>query len=667
MEFSIDDEIADLESQLFALRGRRAEICSREASHSKPTELVARLPLGHVPRFSRQMIVPSFGARSQEVLHHLRVLIIGAGGLGCPSALFLAAAGVGQIGVIDDDDVEISNLHRQVAHPGRRCGWSKASSLIASLSAVSPATTTFEAVRARFDPHTAGSLVSAYHVVVDCSDNPATRYVASDACALARRPLVSGAALGTDGQISTYLLRGAPCYRCLHPKPPPPATVSSCADAGVLGPITGVIGSMQALEVLKIASDLAAAGIQPCVRRRGADAAAAADGAAAAASIGSAEEAFFVRCSCSHRGDADAGGDATSSSREHDSACVCPPLDVCNTAAFVKYDADGVSTSTATSAAAAASDPGASASAAGEGSTAKLEPTRGFGSSLAGRLFVFDGAEGRARTVSLRPRRPDCTVCAWVSRGTASSTPAGPESGCGTGEDSSAGGPIRSLDDTAAWLRAHGLIAREGAAAAPALTALVRAAVSHETSGPLFAAPAPPLSPADSAEAAQGGCDRTAASLPTCACDAAPPRDTHMLIPEVTVKELAEARRRASLVEAHGVSRPSALIIDVRSREQFSICSLRGSVNIPLAELKRDALTSLRNHGIDVEALRSLKEVTSAAASTEDGRVFVLCRRGVDSQTATQLLQELGVWSAVNVAGGLQAWTSSVDPEFPHY
>lgn len=693
MADSIDYEISTLENRLLHLKRQARELRCRDASRSPLLEVEAALPLGHIPRFSRQMIVPCFGAGSQEILNQLRVLIIGAGGLGCPSGLYLASAGVGHIGVVDDDDVELSNLHRQLAHPSRRCGWSKAASLVASLAAVSPATSTFEPVRTRFDARTAGPLVQSYHIVVDCSDNPATRYLASDACALARKPLVSGAALGTDGQLSTYLFRGSPCYRCLHPKPPPPATVSSCADAGVLGPITGVIGSMQALEVLKIASDCAAAGLRPRMRRAAAavsgcasagvssEAAGIVDSEGCTARVGSEPEspaeAVFVRCSCDRGSTAHAAG---CDMRCSDASCACPPVDVCSAEAFVVSAASTADTRGPGSAGAGGAVAGAGAAAA-----APREPAAGFGSALAGRLFVFDGADGRARTVALRPRRVDCAVCAAACTGAAadagaSGVDAAAASTPGSAPAAAGGsiGSIRSLEESDAWLRAHGLIAREGAGAAPApAVAAAASAGGAATSG--MASVTSALS--STAAAAAAVTPRAATAEVACACESKPAFDASAPVPDVSVEDLAEARRQGSSTSgaASGGSASggpasaqsiSPVIVDVRSEEQFSICSLRGSVNIPLSELRRDAASSLRSAGIDINEFKPAKLASESAASEprhmRDPRVYVLCRRGVDSKTGAVVLRGLGL-DAVNVAGGLQAWSSAVDSAFPRY
>jgi adenylyltransferase and sulfurtransferase len=245
-----------------------------------------------VSRYSRQMLVPSFGPHAQASLASLCVLVVGAGGLGCPVALYLAGAGVGRLVLVDDDTVTPSNLHRQVAftEEDARAGRSKADALARSCTALN-GLVRCEAVVGRFGPGTAAGLVDRADVIVDATDNPGTRYLLNDAAVLAGKPVVSGAALGADGQVSVYGWAASgggdgegggaarvgvggggaggggggggwgaapgPCYRCLFPTPPPATATGSCADSGVLGPITGIIGCLQALEVLKIAADLA--------------------------------------------------------------------------------------------------------------------------------------------------------------------------------------------------------------------------------------------------------------------------------------------------------------------------------------------------------------------------------------------------------------------------
>lgn len=159
---------------------------------------------------------------------------MGAGGLGCPAAIYLAAAGVGHLGVVDYDVVELSNLHRQILHRESSLGVPKAKSLARSVRQLnSGVRVTVHEVQ--LDRTNALSIVSGYDVVLDCSDNPATRYLINDACVLAGRPLISGSALRWEGQLTVYNYAGGPCYRCLYPSPPDPKFVTNCSDGGVIG------------------------------------------------------------------------------------------------------------------------------------------------------------------------------------------------------------------------------------------------------------------------------------------------------------------------------------------------------------------------------------------------------------------------------------------------
>jgi len=175
------------------------------------------------------------------------VLIIGAGGLGCPAALALGAAGVRRIGVVDDDRVDASNLHRQVLFADADIGEQKVVAFARALSRRFPAMDV-EPHAVRFDVSRARALVAAYDVVIDGSDNFATKFLANDAAVLERRPLVHAAAVGTGGQLVTVPAGGRPCYRCLFEEPPPPGVGPSCAEAGVLGPVPGVLGALAGVE-----------------------------------------------------------------------------------------------------------------------------------------------------------------------------------------------------------------------------------------------------------------------------------------------------------------------------------------------------------------------------------------------------------------------------------
>ena len=202
-----------------------------------------------VTRYSRNILLAEVGGTGQAKLRAARVLVVGAGGLGSPLALYLAASGIGAIGVVDDDVVELSNLQRQVAHATARVGMPKVASLAEAVRAINPACK-LELHPTRLVAANAAALVAAYDLVCDGSDNFPTRFLLNDACVLARRTLISAAVLRFDGQLATFK-PGGPCYRCLYPAPPPDGLVPSCSEAGVLGAVVGVMGSLQAAEALK--------------------------------------------------------------------------------------------------------------------------------------------------------------------------------------------------------------------------------------------------------------------------------------------------------------------------------------------------------------------------------------------------------------------------------
>ncbi len=202
-----------------------------------------------ITRYSRNILLSEVGSTGQSTLRAARVLVVGAGGLGCPLVLYLAAAGIGTVGIVDDDAVELSNLQRQVAHTTARIGMPKVESLAAGVVALNPAIR-LELNHTRLTADNVAGLVAAYDVVCDGSDNFPTRFLLNDACVLAGKTLVSAAVLRFDGQLATFK-PGGPCYRCLHAAAPPPGTVATCGEAGVLGAVTGVMGTLQAAEVLK--------------------------------------------------------------------------------------------------------------------------------------------------------------------------------------------------------------------------------------------------------------------------------------------------------------------------------------------------------------------------------------------------------------------------------
>ncbi|MBK20609.1 MAG: adenylyltransferase [Rhodospirillaceae bacterium] len=204
-------------------------------------------------RYARHIVLPEVGGIGQEKLLKARVLVIGAGGLGAPLLLYLAAAGVGTLGVVDDDVVDISNLQRQVIHATGNVGTPKVESAASAISDVNP-DVNFRPHHTRLTEKNVFELIADYDVVADGSDNFETRFLVNDACHLAGKTLVSGAILRFEGQIATfksYKGDNFPCYRCLYREPPPPGMVPSCSEGGVLGALAGTVGSIQATEVLK--------------------------------------------------------------------------------------------------------------------------------------------------------------------------------------------------------------------------------------------------------------------------------------------------------------------------------------------------------------------------------------------------------------------------------
>ncbi|KAJ5915018.1 hypothetical protein N7504_003901 [Penicillium tannophilum] len=269
-------EIAATEAQLARLKLDLVSAEEQAAANSESTNPAANRDKGQngsesrwplLPeeygRYGRQMIVSQVGLPGQLKLRSARVLLVGAGGLGCPAAQYLAGAGVGTLGLIDGDTVEISNLHRQVLHRSRNVGKYKVDSAIESLQELNPLVT-YIPHRTHLTPDAAPSIFNEYDIILDCTDNPATRYLISDTAVLLGKPLVSASALRTEGQLMVlnYPPRppgdknGGPCYRCVFPKPPPADSVVSCADGGIMGPVVGTMGVLQALEAIKVITAL---------------------------------------------------------------------------------------------------------------------------------------------------------------------------------------------------------------------------------------------------------------------------------------------------------------------------------------------------------------------------------------------------------------------------
>ncbi len=216
-----------------------------------PVDELPALTSSDVQRYSRHLIMPEVGVDGQRRLKAARVLCVGAGGLGSPSSLYLAAAGVGTIGLVDFDKVDISNLQRQILYSTDDVGRSKLASAAARLKGLNPDVNLVTHETALTSAN-ALEIFRQYDIVVDGADNFPTRYLVNDACVLTGRPNVYGSIFRFDGQASIFAAPGGPCYRCLYPEPPPPGLVPSCAEGGVLGVLPGIVGTIQAAEAIKL-------------------------------------------------------------------------------------------------------------------------------------------------------------------------------------------------------------------------------------------------------------------------------------------------------------------------------------------------------------------------------------------------------------------------------
>lgn len=276
LELNIEDQVPDKERTLVVLCavGQRSLFASEELRHlgyrdvrnlgggfnrwkneGIPFQIPRILDADARERYSRHLLMPEVGERGQLKLLDSKVLLIGAGGLGSPAALYLAAAGVGTLGMVDHDVVDRSNLQRQILHTDARVGESKIESATESIRALNPAVKVI-GHETRLTSHNVEEILSDYDLVVDGSDNFPTRYLINDACVKLGMPNVHGSIYRFEGQVSVfwpaYEKRRGPCYRCLYPEPPPPELAPSCAEAGVLGILPGVIGLLQAVETIKI-------------------------------------------------------------------------------------------------------------------------------------------------------------------------------------------------------------------------------------------------------------------------------------------------------------------------------------------------------------------------------------------------------------------------------
>ncbi|SER81372.1 Molybdopterin or thiamine biosynthesis adenylyltransferase [Tranquillimonas rosea] len=237
---------------VLAYRKGLARVRARVRPENRPAEAQpGTFATGEIDRYARHIVLREIGGVGQKRLKEASVLVVGAGGLGSPAMLYLAAAGVGTIGVVDDDDVEGTNLQRQVIHTDARIGKPKVFSAVDGMRAVNPHVTA-RPYRRRLDAEAAADLVGAYDLVLDGCDNFETRYLVNRACAEAGVPLIGAALSQWEGQLSTYApAAGTPCYECIFPSAPAAGLAPSCAEAGVLGPLPGVVGSMMAVEAIK--------------------------------------------------------------------------------------------------------------------------------------------------------------------------------------------------------------------------------------------------------------------------------------------------------------------------------------------------------------------------------------------------------------------------------
>ncbi|ERS95681.1 adenylyltransferase and sulfurtransferase [Sporothrix schenckii 1099-18] len=266
MSADLRRRIASAEAELQSLREQLVKVEQEERLQQHqhaPSSWPWPLQSDEYERYARQLILPGVGVEGQLRLKKASVLIVGAGGLGCPAALYLAGAGVGHLVLVDGDTVEASNLHRQIGHTSATVGAYKVDSLAAAMRARN-GSVRYTVHREHLTVDNVGRLVGGWEseksedtkldLVLDCTDHPAIRYLISDACVRAGIPLVSAAALRTDGQLAVlnHPVGAGPCYRCVFPRPPPTASQTSCAEGGVLGPVVGVMGVLQALQAIRV-------------------------------------------------------------------------------------------------------------------------------------------------------------------------------------------------------------------------------------------------------------------------------------------------------------------------------------------------------------------------------------------------------------------------------
>lgn len=250
------DRLKELEEENKSLKNRlrdEKEVGTADAEEQRLTKIDHHFSQEEYSRYGRQMIVPEFGSLSSQIkIKEAKVLVIGAGGLGCAALPYLAGSGVGKIGIVDDDIVDASNLHRQILHNTSRVGLPKCESAKRYISSLNPHVKV-HTYPIRLDNQNAFEIVEPYEIVLDCTDTPATRYLINDVSVICKKTIVNGSGLKTEGQFTVLNFRQrGPCYRCFYPQPPSQGSISTCADAGVLGPSIGLIGVAMALETIKI-------------------------------------------------------------------------------------------------------------------------------------------------------------------------------------------------------------------------------------------------------------------------------------------------------------------------------------------------------------------------------------------------------------------------------
>lgn len=252
----IEERISALQARLSSYSSDNSDVEDNSpAPQSVDMNFNGQLSADMIYRYSRHLLLPSFGVEAQATLLKSSVLVIGAGGLGAPALLYLAACGVGRLGIVDHDVVELNNLHRQIIHTEAYIGRSKVESAAAACRAINSTAQIVEH-KVAFRTSNALDIMREYDIVVDATDNVPSRYMISDCCVVLGKPLISGAALGLEGQLTVYNYNGGPCYRCLFPTPPPTTACQRCSDSGVLGVVPGIIGCLQALEAIKVAANV---------------------------------------------------------------------------------------------------------------------------------------------------------------------------------------------------------------------------------------------------------------------------------------------------------------------------------------------------------------------------------------------------------------------------